>query len=38
MQYRMHGNVINVLSNGNQTQSTLLHQSHNDATIGVFLK
>ncbi len=38
MQYTMHGNVINVLLNVNQTQSTLLCLSHNDATIGVFLK
>jgi len=34
----MHGNVINVPTNVNQTQSILPHLPHDDATIGVFLK
>jgi hypothetical protein len=33
-QYRMHGSVINVLIDMNQTQSILLCLPHNDATIG----
>jgi hypothetical protein len=33
----MHGSVINVLANVDQTQSILPHLSHDDATIGVFL-
>jgi hypothetical protein len=32
----MHGNVINVLTNVDQTQSILSFGSHDDATIGVF--
>jgi len=34
----MHGNVINVLANVDQTQSILPHLPHGGATIGVFLK
>jgi hypothetical protein len=33
----MHGNVINVLANVDQTQSTLPCLPHDGATIGVFL-
>jgi hypothetical protein len=34
----MHGNVINILANVDQTQSILPHLPHDGATIGVFLK
>jgi len=32
----MHGNVINVLANMNETQSILQRLPHDDAIIGVF--
>jgi len=32
----MHGDVINVLANMNETQSILQHLAHDDAIIGVF--
>jgi hypothetical protein len=34
----MHGNVINVLANVNQTQSILPCLPHDDVTIKVFFK
>jgi hypothetical protein len=34
----MHGNVINVPTNVDQTQSILPHLPHDGATIGVFFK
>jgi hypothetical protein len=34
----MHGSVINVLVNVNETQLILSRLPHDDATIGVFLK
>ncbi len=34
----MHGNVINVFANTNQTQLMLAHLSHVNVTICVFLK
>jgi len=37
-QYKIHGNVINVPTNVDQTQSILPHLPHDGATIGVFLK
>ncbi len=37
-QYKMHGNVINVSANMNQTQLILAHVSHVNVTICVFLK
>jgi hypothetical protein len=37
-QYKMHGNVINVLANVNQTQSILSYIPYDKATIGMFLK
>jgi hypothetical protein len=37
-QYKMHGSVINVPTNVDQTQSILPHLPYDGATIGVFLK
>ncbi len=37
-QYKMHGNVINVLANVDKIQSILPCLPHNGATIGVFRK
>jgi hypothetical protein len=34
----MHGSVINVLANVNQTQSILPRSSHDGAIVGVFFK
>ncbi len=37
-QYKMHGSVINVLANVDQTQLILSHLSRDEATICVFFK
>jgi hypothetical protein len=37
-QYKMHGSVINVLANVDQTQSILPHLPHDGVTTGVFIK
>jgi hypothetical protein len=37
-QYKMHGNVINILANVYQIQSILPHLPNDGAIIGVFLK
>jgi hypothetical protein len=36
--YKMHGSIINVFTNVNQTQSIIPHVLYDDVTISVFLK
>ncbi len=36
--YKMHGSIINDLTNVNQIQSIITHVLYDDVTIGVFLK